>query len=138
MDLVNPVFEDEGISGTINVLLNDGQGGLGPYRRYSTSDQDIRPEPKHVRLFDVDADGDARLDLTDAVSILDALFRGRMDPSLAACLDRGDADDSGTVGITDAIRLLLFLFQGGPPPPPPFPEQGTDATVDDGFCWTPQ
>ena len=29
---------------------------------------------------------------------------------------RGDADDNGVVQLTDAIRILAFLFQGGPPP----------------------
>ncbi|MBI4606255.1 MAG: hypothetical protein HY721_30180, partial [Planctomycetes bacterium] len=45
-----------------------------------------------------------------------------------------DADDSGTLEITDAIRLLLHLFAGGPAPPEPYPEAGEDLTPDGLTC----
>jgi hypothetical protein len=65
-----------------------------------------------------DADAGGRLDLTDAVFVLEHLFRGGVEPP---CLDAADADDDGRLALTDALFVLLHLFAGGPPPPPPGP-----------------
>ena len=46
-------------------------------------------------------------------------------------------DDDGTLAITDAIRVLSFLFTGGPPPAPPYPAAGPDPTDDALGCETP-
>jgi hypothetical protein len=35
------------------------------------------------------------------------------------------------LNITDPVLLLLYLFRGGMPPPPPFPNPGLDLTPDD-------
>ncbi|MBI4600566.1 MAG: PKD domain-containing protein, partial [Planctomycetes bacterium] len=44
---------------------------------------------------------------------------------------RGDADDNGQLQLTDAIRILGFLFLGGVPPSPPGPPgQGAPCGVD--------
>jgi len=77
-----------------------------------------------------DANGDDRVDISDAVRTLGHLFLGG-DPPL--CPDAFDADDSGHVEITDAIFVLEFLFQGGLTIPPPFPERGADPTSDDPY-----
>ncbi len=50
------------------------------------------------------------------------------------CLDAADSDDNGKVELTDAIRVLNFLFTGGNAPPEPYPEVGTDRTGDGLSC----
>ena len=75
-----------------------------------------------------DADGDGHVTLTDAVVVLDTLFRGK---GPLPCADAADADDDGIVNLTDGVRILLYLFQGGPAPPAPGPEVcGGDPTAD--------
>jgi hypothetical protein len=72
-----------------------------------------------------------RVSLPDyAVDLLFHLYIGerRLD-----CLDAADLDDSGTLEITDAIRLLSYLFLGGSPPAPPFTSCGVDPTPTDGL-----
>ncbi|MGQ9589956.1 MAG: FG-GAP-like repeat-containing protein [Planctomycetota bacterium] len=66
-----------------------------------------------------DADGDGRVNLTDAVRALLWLFAGAGAP---ACLDAADSNHDGTVNLTDAVAVLGYLFLGGAPPPAPGPE----------------
>jgi hypothetical protein len=77
------------------------------------------------------ANGDAAVDISDAVYHLNYLFLGGPTPP---CLDASDVDDNGALEITDAISLLGFLFQGGPDPNPPFPTPGPDPTADALDC----
>ena len=42
------------------------------------------------------------------------------------CLLSADANDDNRVDIADAIWTVNFLFLGGRPPPPPYPEPGFD------------
>jgi hypothetical protein len=75
-----------------------------------------------------DADGNGRAEITDAVAMLDSLFRGS---GPLPCPDAADANDDGAVNLTDAVYLLLHLFAGGAPPPPPGPKEcGKDPTAD--------
>ena len=85
-------------------------------------------EPTFIRG---DVDGDGNASLTDAVALLDFLFRAAAAPP---CLDALDVDDGGKLTVTDAVYLLTFLFSGGDAPPPPFPEPGTDPTADTISC----
>jgi hypothetical protein len=78
-----------------------------------------------------DANGDGRVDLSDAVSVLAFLFLGAPAPR---CPDSFDGDDNGQVQITDAIYLLGHLFLGGPAPPPPYPGAGSDPSADELDC----
>jgi hypothetical protein len=75
-----------------------------------------------------DANADGKVDMSDAVFVLDYLFAGGQELS---CKKSGDGDDNGSLEVTDAIYLLRFLFLGGLPPPDPYGECGLDAT-DDG------
>jgi len=69
------------------------------------------------------------IDLTDAVFILEFLFRGGAIPT---CEDAADVDDNGRLELTDAVFLLNHLFQGGEPPPfPGTGAPGADPTSDD-------
>jgi hypothetical protein len=69
-----------------------------------------------------DGNNDGQVNLTDAVSVLDWLFRGGAEP---ACLEAADINGSLGVNIADAVYLLQALFIGGPEPPAPFPECGS-------------
>ena len=77
-----------------------------------------------------DANGDRRLDVSDVVATLLALFAGRPVP----CPDAGDTDDSGVLNLTDVMRLLGYLFKGGEPLASPFPGPGVDPTEDGLGC----
>jgi hypothetical protein len=72
-----------------------------------------------------DTDGDAAVNMTDAVATFNYLFLGGVRPH---CLDAADADDDGAINLTDGIFALEFLFLGGRRLPAPFP------TVK-GFEW---
>ena len=75
-----------------------------------------------------DADGDGKVDLTDAVFLLDLLFR---EGEVPGCADAADADDGGSLNISDALAILIWLFRGGSRPPPPGPDTcGPDSTDD--------
>jgi hypothetical protein len=75
--------------------------------------------------------GAATVDIGDPLAVLFHLFAGAPEP---ACLDAGDADDSGALNVTDCIHLLEFLFRGGSPPLPPFADCGVDPTADTLHC----
>jgi hypothetical protein len=75
-----------------------------------------------------DADSNQRLEITDAINLLNFLFLGGPEPP---CQDAADADDNGQLQITDPIRILGYLFLGGDPPPSPGAEVcGADPTAD--------
>jgi len=59
-----------------------------------------------------DVDRDGAVDITDAIGILDYLFRGTFTPY---CEPVADANDDDAVDISDAVRILAFLFSGDPP-----------------------
>lgn len=84
------------------------------------------PESPPFRRGDVNDDG--RVNLSDAVVILQNLFGGAVTLS---CDDAADTDDDGDILLTDAIRLLGYLFQNGEAPPPPGVACGEDPTADE-------
>jgi hypothetical protein len=79
-----------------------------------------------------DANGDGKSDISDPINILGCLFLGT---ECLDCADTQDTNDDGLVNIGDAIFLLVWRFGNGSPPWPPFPECGSDPTVDQlGEC----
>ncbi len=75
-----------------------------------------------------DSDGNAELQLTDAVRILNVLFLGA---GVINCQDAADADDNGALQLTDAVRILNVLFLGTGTIPAPGPQScGDDTTLD--------
>jgi Ca2+-binding RTX toxin-like protein len=101
-------FEPNLVSGAVTLIPHDG-----------------------APLIRGDASQDGTLDLADGVGILQYLFIG----AAADCLDALDANDSGNVSITDAIRVLCALYcSGSPPPEGPFPDCGFDSTADSIDC----
>lgn len=74
-------------------------------------------------------------DLTDAMLLLEALFKGRQ---TILCEDAADTNDSGLIEVSDAVLLLNHFFRGGPPPRWPYPLPGTDAEESDALgCGKP-
>lgn len=78
--------------------------------------------------------GDANLegvvDIADVTLVLSAIFEGVP----LGCLDAADANDDGSLDISDPVSLLQYLFGGGSPPPPPFPAPGADDSADPLSC----
>src|SRR4030095_9597699 len=75
-----------------------------------------------------EVDGDGAMDLSDAIAVLDRLFRGAGE---LACPDAADANDDGELNLTDPISILSRLFLGGEALPPPGPlDCGPDPAPD--------
>lgn len=87
------------------------------------------PPPPDFTRGDVNTDGG--VDLSDAISVLDHLFRSQ---PLGPCQDTADANDDGEVDISDAVTVLLHLFKDVALIPPPYPEPGQDPTPDSLIC----
>ncbi len=60
-----------------------------------------------------DANGDATVNISDAVSLIAYIFAGGQAPEP---LLAGDADCSNTVNISDAVYLIAYIFAGGVSP----------------------
>ena len=78
-----------------------------------------------------DVNQDTKLDLSDAIFIVQRLFV--IDEEFA-CPDSADVTDDGLVDVTDVIKIAGYLFMGLAEPPPPFSECGLDPTDDDFGC----
>lgn len=79
-----------------------------------------------------DGNLDGVVDISDAVSLLSALFGG---VGLPECLDSSDSNDDGAIDIGDAVYTLSFLFSSGTSMPAPGSETcGPDPTVDGLDC----
>jgi hypothetical protein len=81
-----------------------------------------------------DANLDAAINISDPIHTLDALFGGNNILRLHDCADAMDTDDNGAIEISDAIRVLRYLFMGGPAPVRPFPACGQDPDLNDELC----
>ncbi len=77
-----------------------------------------------------DANGEGKVDISDAVFTLGYLFLGN-EPD---CLEALDANDDQEINIADAVFLLVHLFRGGPPPPAPYPHPGSDPQPETLGC----
>lgn len=73
-----------------------------------------------------DANNDGKVDLSDAIFVLNYLFKAGKSPF---CLDAADANDDGLIDISDAVKILIGLFRGDPIPAP-YPDIGFDSTED--------
>lgn len=60
-----------------------------------------------------DADGNAIVNISDAVYLITYIFGGGPPPDPMAA---GDADMNGIVNISDAVYLITYIFGGGPAP----------------------
>jgi hypothetical protein len=100
-----------------------------PFGGESRAEIEISAGGREEELFRRgDANGDGRMDLSDAVFILGFLFIGGSAPG---CMDAADVNDDQEVNIADAIFALSHLFTGGAAPPPPGARScGSDETPD--------
>ena len=79
-----------------------------------------------------DANSDGDVDLSDAISTLQALFVG---PGIFPCEDAADTNDDGALDISDVITTLVTLFQTAIDIPAPGPTScGEDPTEDSLSC----
>jgi hypothetical protein len=78
-----------------------------------------------------DADGDGKVDISDAVAFLSSMFRAGAPFS---CEDAADANDDGKLNIGDALATLTHLFAGGSLPNPGALASGPDPTCDRLDC----
>jgi hypothetical protein len=85
-------------------------------------------EPRFLRG---DATGGGKLDLSDAVAVLEALFLGG--PPVG-CEDAADSNDDGRVDLSDPVTLLGSLFLGAGALPAPSAGCGLDPTPDGLGC----
>ncbi len=77
-----------------------------------------------------DVNSDLIVNLSDAVAIVEFLFRSGAEPT---CMKTADADDDGKLDAADVMRVLGYLFISDGPLPEPA-ECSLDPTADDLSC----
>ncbi len=77
-----------------------------------------------------DANTDGLIDIADAITIAESLFRDRV----LACRSAADVNDDGNLDVSDAVYTLRYLFLADSPPPPPFGACASDTTADGLEC----
>jgi hypothetical protein len=68
-----------------------------------------------------DANGDGRVNISDAVAIIKKVYLGE---DLGGCLEAYDTDSDGLLTPYDFARIFVYYFLGGYSPSAPFPECG--------------
>ncbi len=86
------------------------------------------------RFIRGDSNGDADVNVADAVFSLNRLFGDGIPPP---CAKAADANDDGDFNIADPIRVLNFLFVDAIALPAPYPNAGNDPTPDELTCEKP-
>lgn len=77
-----------------------------------------------------DADGNARVNIADAIFTLSYLFLSGAEPD---CGDAADTNDDGIIEMSDAVLMLTGIFHGEPLPAP-YPVCDFDPTSDALSC----
>ena len=72
-----------------------------------------------------DVNGDALVNMADAIVSLNYQFQGADTPG---CLSALDTNDDGGVDVSDPVYSFMHLFGMGDPPDFPFPDCGEDLT----------
>jgi hypothetical protein len=133
--------KDVGATGTrLQVVSTIGSNG-GPPAQISFS---VDSESRHptrlldgwIRRQDVtapsflrgNANGDLRVNIADAIWIIEELFRSGPQ---STCQDAADANNDTVMDTVDAIYLINYQFAGGPAPPAPFSSCGLDPEGDE-------
>ncbi len=84
------------------------------------------PDPEFIRG---DADLDTRIDMSDAILVLNYLFT----TSELECDEAADANGDDDIDISDPIFVLNFLYVSGSPPAAPYPEADVDEDREDAL-----
>ncbi len=79
----------------------------------------VEPVPRH--FLRGDCNGDGKVDIADAVCILNWLFA---DGATPGCVAATNTNGDDAANIADATYLLNYLFAGAPAPAQPFPDCG--------------
>lgn len=109
--------------GEVEVIISGERATLGEVIQSGCTGKFIRG----------DADGNTLVEMGDAMYILRYKFVPGTPPP--ACMDAADANDDGRVESSDAIYILRYKFiPGSPPLFPPFPDCGSDPTLDRLGC----
>lgn len=124
-------FESNAAPGTTSATIGIFRPGTPDSVPVTVQGPDVPTAPTFRRG---DCNDDGGRDISDAVTMLAALFPGSGGPAVPPCADACDANDDGATDIADPIALLEGLFSGGPVPPAPFPDCGTDPTADALDC----
>jgi hypothetical protein len=134
-DVVPGVTLREGLNRVL-VKVFEGGGDNGFALRFEqfgipiTEGIEVSCVPVRPTLFvRGDSDSNGRLELTDAIVILNFLFLGT---GLPRCFDAADGDNNGRLELTDAIRVLNYLFLGFAAPPAPSPSTADYLAADCG------
>ena len=101
--------------GTINMHLQ-GEGSVGDsaFSYTCSTTGRIHYDLDNNQGQSGDVNHDLEIDLSDAISVLSALFTG----GSMVCPEAANVNRDAVTDLSDAIFLLGFIFQGGPPPPP--------------------
>jgi hypothetical protein len=118
---VNIVSDAEGQAITVRYLVDDKGGGnvLAPStEREGCAARQLFVVHVEGVFHRGDADGNGDLNLTDPIVILEYLFLGK---DAIPCKEAANSNDDRSVDLTDAVYLLVYLFQSGSPPGDPGP-----------------
>ena len=125
-------FESTPGKGGLPPILNEisRKGRAQPYQVCGLNVEIVSSRDLFIRG---DANRDRLVNIVDAIAILQWLFIPGSERTLVPCPDAADVDDNGQIELTDAIEVVHYLFGGGRPPAPPFPDAGRDpeGTVPD-------
>jgi hypothetical protein len=122
------IFFVDGLHGTGQPMANQVNfigGTLKPER------PDFYVRVARMPFVRGNVNGDDRVNLADAIFILNKLYKGGDDPN---CKKSADVNDDGKVNLADAIYLLTYMYKNGDPPPLPFPGPDEDPTPDALDC----
>lgn len=112
--------------GEIIVRGLDADDDVGSLPIFKIPDSTGEP-PVYKPFVRSNVNGDGRVDLSDAVSVLIYLFQGGVAPG---CLQSVDINDDNKADISDSVYLLNYLFNGGLAPPDPFSGDNTGCSLD--------
>ena len=86
-------------------------------------DLDGVPDSCQLNFLRGDGNGDGIVNIADGIFLLQSLFA---DGGNSNCMDAADANDDGSVDVSDVISILGYQFNGTNPPPAPYPNCGVD------------
>jgi len=104
------------ITYTNRAILACAVAGVGDEVVPSTQDGEIDIIGEVGFFMRGDSDFSRQYDISDPIFSLNYLFLGSMSPE---CLDAADANDDGSLDVSDIIYTLKTLYETGEPFPPP-------------------
>ena len=89
-----------------------GEAAAGAYRLRSGYVQDFGFSSSCCDLAG-DANDDGAVNISDAVFLVNYIFRGGAEP---VCVPKADASGDGITNLGDCIYIINYVFKGGVPP----------------------